>query len=197
MPVNDLSIMKYFVMRMFYMLYCIEKNFFDAIMLLISPLFIKVMKWLASTSFLKKRLKKQGRSTEFVIKDIILLFNKSLYDLKDGWVIIYAEASLDCVFAAILVNVVMFTQLLTCTQYFTWCMDHYTVLSVLTFIALGHIIANRMFLHNYKFIPYFKKFEKDSKMIRFLWHLMSSIIIVIIILLFIFFTKLIKETGTV
>lgn len=178
-------------MRLFFSFYCFQKAIGNALMFIMKPLLKVLMKFLETIPWMQNRHKKQGRIQEQAEKDGLSAAYNSIYE----WNIVFASINTEVIFTIVVVILFMLPQLLISTPYFVWCMDNYTIYSILAFFVMGYIVGQQLVFQNDKYISYFQEYVNDSNYKRWCWHFTSILIVFFIIVIFILLTFYCRKLG--
>ena len=158
-------------MRIFFMMFRIQYILEYIMYYSTKPILEGIGNLMHRIPMVQRRLEKQGRTHEQVMKEL----NKSSYaytfDIRTGWVTVYPSVGMGVFFAGIIVDVVMLPQLFISTPYYVRAMNDMPVLCI-----------------SFLFAAYFKKFMKEPKRKEWSWHLISVVSIVLTILIFMYLT---------
>ncbi len=180
--------MKYFCMRIFFMMFRIQYILEYIMYYSTKPILEGIGNLMHRIPMVQRRLEKQGRTHEQVMKEL----NKSSYaytfDIRTGWVTVYPSVGMGVFFAGIIVDVVMLPQLFISTPYYVRAMNDMPVLCISFLFAAGFFLSHILVIHDDIYIPYFKKFMKEPKRKEWSWHLISVVSIVLTILIFMYLT---------
>ena len=176
--------MKYFCMRIFYMMFRIQYILEYIMYYTTKPILEGIGNLMHRIPMVQRRLEKQGRTHEQVMKELYESSYANSFDIRVGWVAVYSSVGMGAFFAGIVVDAVMLPQLFVSTPYFVRTMDDMPILCISLFFAAGFFLSHLLITRNDMYIPYFKKFLKEKKSKEWSWHLISVVSIALIIIVF-------------
>lgn len=135
--------------------------------------------------FMKGRLKKQGRTKKQAKQEAFELAEQYRTNVTNGTTLTEANATMILISYIISSIIIMLPQLLFSYPYVASLLNQYTMLSILFVAALGFLILYLTIWRNDIYLAYFKKFQKDSRVIRWSWHVFSLLFVITLILLWI------------
>lgn len=175
-------------MRLFFLMFRIQYYIELLMYHSTNPIISGIGNLMQKIPIIQRRLKKQGRNHEQVMKELHKYSYSCSFDIRNGWNIIYSSIGMSVFFAALVVDAVMLPQLVISKPYFMLCMNNNPVLCIFLFLIAGFFLSHIFLTRNDSYIPYFKQFVKESKTKELSWHFISFITIVSVLLTFVLLT---------
>lgn len=175
----------YLANRLLYSFFCLQTKIAELLNIVLIPILDIFGKVFLSLPIMKKRLAQQGRSASQAIEESRTAAIRKQFDKHDGSVLTEANVMMILISYIISSIIIMLPQLLFSYPYVASLLNQYTMLSILFVAALGFLILYLTIWRNDIYLAYFKKFQKDSRVIRWSWHVFSLLFVITLILLWI------------
>jgi len=146
------------------------------------------------SSWMKKRLKKQGRTKQQAIKDGLAI-NEDIEALQntteaDGTMILYGV-----LMASIIIMLPQCVIGFPYTHYFL--LNEWTcILTICLLFVLSYLFLQVTIYNKDKYISYFERFKKDAKKTRTIWHVISVFILILLMVCWWFLFNYCRSKGS-